>query len=303
MTIDRERLRQLLNVEPPAITLTGRDTEERDGWALERLRFELAGKGPARGFLARPTGPGPHPAILYGHAHGGRFDVGAGEFLDGQTYISKPPLGPVFGQAGYVTLMIEMPCFGERATVTELAAAKALNWYGKSLIGEMLSDHAAALGWLAARDDVDSARIGTFGISMGCILSYWLAAVDLRIAATAHLCCLADFATMIELGAHDRHGAYLTVPGLLAETSPGEIAGLIAPRPQLVCLGERDALTPRPAWERAYAEAERAYAALGASADLSLLVAPDAGHEETPEMRAAVMDFFARRLGAPAPAR
>ncbi len=301
MSIERERLRQLLALEAPVITLTERETEELDGYVLERLRFEFAGKGSVRGFLARPPGRGPHPAVLYAHAHGLRYDVGAGEFLDGQTYLLQPALGPVFAKAGYVTLMIEMACFGERATDTESAASKALNWYGKSLIGAMLSDQSAALGWLAAREDVDSARIGAFGISMGCILSYWLAAIDERIAATAHLCCLADFATMIELGAHDLHGAYLTVPGLLNATSPGEIAGMIAPRPQLVCIGENDPLTPPGAWRLAYAEAERGYSQRGARSELSLLVAAGAGHWETEEMRAAVLDFFEQRIGLHAP--
>ena len=41
-----------------------------------------------------------------------------------------------------------------------------------------------------------------------------LAALDDRIKAVAHLCCFADYDTMIELGAHDGHGHYMTIPGL-----------------------------------------------------------------------------------------
>lgn len=298
MAIGRDRSRELLRFAPPALALTERQIEARDGYVLERLIFELAGKGAVRGFLTRPETPGPHPAILYAHAHGNRFDIGADELLAGQTYLLQPPLGPVFAKAGFVTLMIDMACFGSRAGVTESAATKALNWYGKSLIGAMLDDQGAALGWLAARADVAPGRIGAFGMSMGCTLSYWLAALDERIAATAHLCCLADFETLIELGAHDGHGLYLTVPGLLSETSPGAIAGLVAPRPQLVCLGEDDPLTPPPAWQRAYAEAQAAYATLGAADRLSLLTEPHTAHQETPAMRAAVLAFFSRWLKA-----
>ncbi len=39
---------------------------------------------------------------------------------------------------------------------------------------------------------------------------------------------------------HDLHGIYLTIPGLLEVAGNGEIAGLIAPRPQLICIGDRD---------------------------------------------------------------
>jgi hypothetical protein len=130
---------------------------------------------------------------------------------------------------------------------------------------------------------------------MGCVLSYWLAAIDKRIAAVAHLCCFADFRTMIELGAHDGHGIYLTVPGLLREADGGTIAGLIAPRPQLICVGEADALSPPEAVARAMEDLRPAYA--DAPDMLEFLSEPGVGHQETDTMRTAVLDFFARRLG------
>jgi hypothetical protein len=132
---------------------------------------------------------------------------------------------------------------------------------------------------------------------MGCVLSYWLAAMDERIAAVAHLCCFADFRTMIELGAHDGHGIYLTVPGLLAEADGGSIAALIAPRPQLVCIGEADSLTPPAAVARAWAELEPAYA--GIRDRLEKVSEPGIGHRETPAMREAVLAFFGTHLVEP----
>ena len=95
-------------------------------------------------------------------------------------------------------------------------------------VGKMLEDQSAALSWLSTRPEVDERRIGTFGMSLGCTLSYWLAAADERIAAVAQLCCFADYDTLIELSAHDTHGIYLTVPGLLDQFTTGEIGGLVA---------------------------------------------------------------------------
>lgn len=296
LSIERNRLRQLFGIAEPAIELLSTETEERDGYVVERLRFRLAGRGDVRGVLTRPlAAPGPLPAILYAHAHGGRYDIGADELLEGREALLSP-LGPVFARAGYVGLMLDMPTFGERADEKEWPKSKALLWYGKSLIGEMLSDQAAALTHLSSRLDVDPGRIGAFGMSMGSTLSYWLAAVDERIAATAHLCCFADFATLIELGAHDEHGIYLTVPGLLAETSTGAIAGLVAPRPQLICVGAADSLTPPLAVDRAFAETEAAYKRVQAGEALSLLRVPGVGHHETQEMREAVLAFFRDEL-------
>ncbi|WP_425987165.1 alpha/beta hydrolase family protein [Ensifer sp. R-19] len=168
-----------------------------------------------------------------------------------------------------------------------------------TLFGQMLSEQQAALTWLSMRNDVDPARIGMTGISMGATLSYFLAALDPRIAAIAHLCCYADFATLVATGAHDLHGHYLTIPGLLAETSTGEIAGLVAPRPQLICVGLDDPLTPPQAVERAHAATRAAYRAAGAERNLFLVAEPGIGHVETLTMREAVLAFLSHHLGTP----
>ena len=293
MAITRERLVALLGLDEPSVALVSTDTVEHSSYAVETLRLRL-GDTEVRGLLTRPLRPeGRLPAILYAHSHGGGYAIGATELLEGREYLVDP-LGPVFAHAGYVTLAIDMPVFGERSNVSESAAAKALLWLGKSLFGQMLSEQAAALTFLASRPDVDPDRIGAFGISMGSTLSYWLAAMDTRIKAVAHLCCFADQRTMIELGAHDGHGIYMTVPGLLAETDAGAIAALIAPRPQLVCIGEADSLTPPLAVERAWADLEPAYAQN--PENLQLVSEPGIGHQETPTSRFAMLAFFARHL-------
>ncbi|WP_077963261.1 alpha/beta hydrolase family protein [Ensifer adhaerens] len=297
MSISRERLHTLLGLADTELVLEACETDEQGSHLVERLRFRSLRNGAEiRGLLTRPPGnDGPRPAILYAHAHGGRYEIGASELLDGRPALLGPP-GPVLAEHGFVTLCIDMPTFGERSNVTESAAAKAALWYGRTLFGQMLAEQQAALTWLSSREDVDANRIGMTGISMGATLSYFLAALDTRIAATAHLCCFADFASLIETGAHDRHGHYLTVPRLLAETSTGAIAGLVAPRPQLICVGLDDPLTPPPAVERAYAETLAAYRAAGAGGDISLVAEPGVGHVETRTMRDAALAFLTNRL-------
>ena len=293
MAISRDRLIALIGLDEPSVELLSADIIEHSTYAVETLRLRL-GDAEVRGILTRPLQPdGKLPAILYAHSHGGGYAIGATELLDGREYLVDP-LGPVFAHAGYVSLCIDMPVFGERSNVSESFAAKALLWMGKSLFGQMLSEQAAALTYLAGRSDVDPARLGAFGISMGSTLSYWLAAMDPRLKAVAHLCCFADQRTMIELGAHDGHGIYMMVPGLLAETDDGAIAALIAPRPQLICIGEADSLTPPLAVARALADVSPAYAA--APQNLQLVSEPGVGHQETLTSRFAMLAFFARHL-------
>jgi dienelactone hydrolase len=299
MAISIERLKSLLRVTEPSLELVTLSVEDHDDYTVEHLRFRLPGGKEIRGFLTRPTSNAtPGPAILYAHAHGARYDIGASELIDGRPALLDAP-GPVLAREGYVTLCIDMPTFGERADTSESAATKASLWHGQTLFGHMLGEQAAALTWLAARTDVDPTRIGMTGISMGATLTYFLAAIDTRIAAAAHLYCYADFATLIETGAHDLHGHYLTIPGLLAETSTGEIAGLIAPRPQLICVGLDDPLTPPLAIQRAFIETLAAYPRGDAKNAATLLKEAGVGHRETPSMRRGVLDFFKQHLSRP----
>ena len=263
---------------------------EKPGFVVEHLRFDLG--EPVRGLLMRPSrAEGRLPAVLYCHAHGAKYEIGASELIDGRPSLIGP-YGPALAEAGFVTLSIDMPTFGDRQVPGENALSKALLWQGKTLMGKMLGDLLAAFDWLAARSDVDPRRIAALGLSMGATHAFFLGAIEPRLARIAHLCCYADWATLVETGAHDLHGHYMTVPGLLAKTSIGEIAGLIAPRPQLICIGEADPLTPPEAVARAYGETLSAYRAAGAEHSLRLLAEPGVGHQETPRMREAVMAFL-----------
>lgn len=290
-------LATLFEIDRHPLSLVAHKVEEAGDHAQELIEFETLLGETVRGLVTRPKANGPLPAILYVHAHGNRYDVGARELLDGRPAL-QGALGPVLARAGFLTLAIDLPGFGERATASESSLAKARLWRGRSLAGQMLGELCSALGWLAARPDVDARRIGAFGISMGATLGYWLAAVDARLSCVAHLCCLADFDRLIESGAHDLHGIYLTVPGLLEVASNGEIAGLIAPRPQLVCIGDCDPLTPPAAVDPALASLRAAYAEARATEGLTILRQPDVGHQESAEMRAAVLAFFRRHLAA-----
>jgi dienelactone hydrolase len=290
-----DRLRAAFELGNHPLGLVSRQVSEADGYAIERLAFVTADGEAVRGELTRPVSADRSAALLYIHAHGARYDIGADELLNGRPALLGP-LGPEFARLGFVTLMIEMPAFGGRAVPNESARTKACLWRGRSLAGQMVAEQQSAFRWLAARDDVIAERIGVFGLSMGATLGYWLAAVEPRVACVAHLCCYADFETLIDSGAHDLHGIYLTIPGLLGIASNGVIAGMIAPRPQLIALGDRDPLTPPAAVDCALAETRDAYARAGAADRLTVLREAETGHVETPAMRAAVFGFLERYL-------
>lgn len=284
---------------PTQFRLRGRQPLETKLTHTRVERLDLAGASgtPVRAILTGPSTPWTHlPAILYCHAHGNRTDIGANELIAGRPALIAPPYGEALAHAGIVALCIDLPCFGGRSGDSEQALAKRYLWHGETLFGAMLDDLAGALNVLTALEGVDPGRVGVLGLSMGATLAFWLAALETRIKAAAHLCCFADLATLVASGAHDLHGPYMTVPGLLATARTGQIAGLIAPRPQLACMGFFDPLTPKPAIEQALADTRLDYTTCNAASAFETCLSAGTGHVETPAMRAAVLDFFGRRL-------
>ncbi len=267
------------------------DDFELQLWALLGLKKGLQSADTTAATFLVPDGPGPHPAVLYCHAHGGDHPRGRRELTDGATWLTAP-YGPDLLAAGFAVFCVDMPGFGDRISDgSESALAKAGLWRGRPLFGQMVATQLGALDRLAGDPRIDASQIFTLGVSMGAALALWVAALDRRVRGCAHLCMLANIEPLIASGAHDRHGPYLTVPGLLERTDMGQIAAHIAPRPQFIGLGAEDRFTPPDARDPALAQVRHVY---GDADALRVMIAPDGGHFETTEMRKAVIDFLRR---------
>ncbi|MDO6728920.1 dienelactone hydrolase family protein [Marinovum sp. 2_MG-2023] len=291
----RDQITALLGPGYPGPGFTSVTVRGRLGfrdWLLEDLLFTNSeGEGiPAR-FLRPADGHPPVPALIYAHAHGNRYEMGRDELTEGRPALVGP-YAPDLQQLGIAALCLEMPCFGARQHPAEGARAKAHFWRGQTLFGQMLAEQRAGVDYLAAHPVIAQDRIGALGFSMGSTLAWWLAALDPRIRAASALCSFADLGTLVDSGAHDGHGIYMNVPGLLSVARSGQIAGLAAPRALQFAVGLQDWSTPPEAFAQARRDVENAFDKLGAPGRLSFHVAQDFGHQETPAMRAAVLDFL-----------
>ena len=296
----RTNLRAFLGLQPshPARLATSHTRQHPEGYVVEDLTLETNGTLiPAT--LTRPERTGRIPGVLYCHA---RSDpaLGRKELLNGSPYLQEPAYGAALARLGIAALCVDMPGFGDRrAEGTEAKLAQDRANAGRSLFATMLGELAAALGYFRSRDDIHDHRVFTLGFSMGAAHAFWLAALEDGVAGTAHACMLADLGPMIEDGSQALLGPALSVTGLLKIAEIGDVAGLAAPIPQLVCHGRKDPLTPLAARDNALARLQTAYS--HDPGKLQTMIDANAGHSESAAMRVAILDFLAQVSLAPIP--
>ena len=271
--------------------------QETPHYLLERLVLDLNGEEPVPAVFTIPKGGGGgHPTVLFNHSHGGGYDIGKREYLDGRAYLASPPYAQALSEMGYCGLCVDTWAFGERARRKETAIFKDMLWKGQVMWGMMVYDSLRAVDYLLTRPEVDPARVATLGMSMGSTMAWWVAALDERITACAEICCLTDFDALVEENGLDRHGVYYYVPALRKHFTTTGINALIAPRPHLALAGLRDSLTPLAGLDRIERELRDVYRQAGAE-DHWKLLRYDVGHQETPEGRQAILQFLRKHLG------
>jgi dienelactone hydrolase len=297
--VRRARLYELLGDLPDRhrpIAAAKRGEEERDGYVLESWVLDLNGLEPVPAYLARPKDVDHRaPAVVFDHSHGGGYDIGKKEFVEGRSYMQPTPYAKALTDEGYVGLCVDHWCFGERGHTTEMDTFKAMLWQGRVLWGMMVYDSVRALDWLLTRGDVDGSRIATLGMSMGSTMAQWLGALDERVKVTVDICCLTEYHTLVAEKGLKGHGIYYYVPGLLKEFTASDVNALIAPRAHLGLAGTQDALTPLAGLDIIDRELREAYAEAGHPERWKLL-RYDVGHQETAEGRQEVLAFLRAQL-------
>jgi dienelactone hydrolase len=268
--------------------------EDREGYVLEILVLDLNGIEPVPAYFVRPKDVrGPLPAILYNHAHGGDYVLGKDELLAGRKVLQQPPYADALTRLGYAALCIDTWAFGERRGRSEGEIFREMLWSGQVMWGMMVFDSLRAVDYLESRPDVDPARIGTLGLSMGSTMAWWLAALDTRVKVCIDICCLTDFEALTARRSLEAHNVYYFVPRLLKHFTTAQINAPIAPRAHLSLAGIFDPLTPPDGLDRIDAELREVYTAAGA-ADAWRLSRFATGHMETAAMRAEIITFLRR---------
>lgn len=176
-------------------------------------------------------------------------------------------------------LVIEARSFGEASvngygtSCTE--AAKIAIIMGRTTIGERVWDVMRVLDAVESNfSEVDMQGIVCTGNSGGGTATYYLAALDERIAYAAPCCSVCTYADSI---AAIEHCLCNHIPSIRKHFEMGDLAGLIAPRKLIVAAGKRDTIFPIDGVKGAYKQIEFIYKSANCAENCALVIG-DNGH-------------------------
>eukprot|EP00873_Tetraselmis_striata_P018220 jgi/Tetstr1/438484/TSEL_027039.t1 len=233
---------------------------------------------------------------------------------------------------GFIAVGMDCRYHGARGSREAYDAALVDAWRGSGehpFLLDNVWDVTHVVDYLVGRLDVDAARIGLTGISLGGMITWLTAAVEPRIAAAAALIGVHGFrwalenrqfqarvssiqavfdAAAADLGKAEVDAEVVErvwhrlLPGILDKYDAIHSLPCIAPRPLLVVNGEDDPRCPVDSLMLAVEESRRHYSSHRGV--FEVYVQKGTGHTKTPEMVAATYRFFEKHLlNSPPPER
>ena len=267
---------------PPPAKITGR--EERREYTIENLVLETLPNLHSTANLYLPrSGQKPFPVILYqcGHANKNRFTQH----------------GAWFAARGIAVLIMDNIEMGEIEFTHHGVYSNAwFHWYsrGFSPMAAELLNARRALDYLSARKDLDSRRMGATGVSGGGMATFFLAALDERVKASAPVAGSLSTRGWIRhrlTFAHCDCQYPVNSYGLLYS----EVGALTAPRAQLVCNADADRGFPLDAVTEMVEKMREVYRLYKAEGAVGLAVVPGV-HGDFEAIRLPVYSFFLKEL-------
>lgn len=251
----RQRLFELVEAQTPQQPLQERpldfkieSSEDRGDYTMHHASF-LCNDGQRRPCLwTVPKGPGPNPAMLCLHGHAGSAEA----VFDAATEYAG--FGDRIARGGYCALA---PTFPHRE-------------YAASTLWDLIR----CVDILALQKQVDPARIGVMGLSMGGEWTMWVAACDkrLKLAVISGWMCTTEGVFSVP------NCACWKLPGFVDLMDVCEIHLLIAPRPVCFESAESDPYLPVGQSREGFARIQAGYRVFGAEDVCSQDVFPG-GHK------------------------
>ncbi len=249
--------------------------EELDGFTRRLGTIETEPGWNVEFWMLRPEGEGPFPLAVTPHGHEPRgHDTYAGVHGDEERRIQRineldADVAVQSVRRGFLALAVNTRGF-EANTIPDLnerhdgrdCHSELIHALlaGRTAIGERVWDLERVIDWAVALPEVDGDRVLMMGNSGGGVATSYAAACDTRVTVAVPSC---SFATFVGENGIAHHCDCNAVPGIYRFGEFSDVAGLIAPRHQLIVNGSEDTLFPQSEVERAVEGVQAIYDAAG----------------------------------------
>lgn len=270
----------------PPLNVVYVDTLQMEGFHIEKLYYESL---PHLYVVANLYVPDniiyPVPAILYSCGHAKTQKV----------YYQAHPRK--FAQLGFVCLIIETIQWGEARGHHWGPYNKGwFQWYSRGYMpgGVDAWNGIRGLDLLCQRSEVDTSKLGVTGNSGGGTQSWYIAALDPRIKASASSCGTGTVESHVRTKDINNHcDCMMPINTYLRDFH--DIGALIAPRPHLIVSTKDDPLFEIEAARQCYEYVKKIYTLYGAADKLYFVETPG-GHGYNEISRPGIFSFFMKHL-------
>ena len=290
------QLREMLGLEPlperTPMAVEVREVVDRPDFVVEAILYQSSPGLYVTGNLYRPkVVTEPLPAILYVCGH-------AGVERDGIIYGCKAHYqhhAAWYAANGYVCFVVDTLQLGEVPGLHHGTYREGRWWWqsrGYTPAGVEVWNGMRAIDYLTSRPEVDPDRIGVTGRSGGGAISWYLGALDDRLAAVIPVAGITDLRNHVLAGAPEGPHPDGVIEGhcdcmYFVNTYRWDfdtLAALVAPKPLLIENTDADPIFPIDGVRRIYDRLETVYDWYDAEDRLGLVVG-GGGHVDSEEIR------------------
>ena len=208
--------------EPPAPRVSPGPV--REGYRIEKLAFEAEPGVTVPALLFRGEDAGKRPAVIYLNPAGKAADASPGGEIEALV------------KAGHVVLAPDLRGWGESGAPRKPGvyggayqpSMRAI-LVGKTMVGMQVYDLLRLFDHLAARADVDAARIAVLGKGHGGIVGLYAALLEPRIAQVSLKGSVGSYMEIVRAKLHENI-IEIVVPGVLQDFDLPDLEAAVAPR-------------------------------------------------------------------------
>lgn len=297
----REKVMECLLYSPPPVpfepVVIGE--EDRGSYMAQRIVLNISADSRVLGYLLKPKGKGPSPAVLLLHDHGGKFHVGKEKvvrpFDEPEERLAASQkwtdenfggryIGDELAKKGYICFTTDAINWSDRGGGEyrgQQALAGNLLHLGASFAGTIAYEDPRAAEFLAGQPNVDTTRVAAMGLSMGAFRTWQVAALSGHIKAGVAVCWMTTVKGIMVPGnnASESQSAWsMTHAGLFNFLDYPDVASIACPKPMLFFNGLRDGLFPVPSVKEAYQKMHQVWASQNAGGELVTKLWDDRHH-------------------------